>query len=176
MASLKTNVIFNYINTITGMIIPVITFPYASRILLPDGIGTVNFLTSIINYIVLFTSLGIPLYAVKEVAKCRDDVELRNKTTIEIIILGFLLCLIGYIAVFLLGTFVARINSDLTLFYVLSLTILFTSLGVQWFYQGVEDFKFITIRAVIIRILATISLFLFVKDKDDLLIYGIINV
>ena len=74
MASLKTNVFLNYINTITGLIFPVITFPYASRILLPDGIGVVNFQMSIINYIVLFTSLGIPLYAVKEIAKYRDNI------------------------------------------------------------------------------------------------------
>lgn len=176
MTSLKTNVIYNYINTITGLIIPVITFPYASRILLPEGIGVVNFLSSIVSYVVLFTSLGIPLYAVKEIAKCRDDVELRNKTTIEILVLSFLLCLLGYVIVFLLGCFIPRINSNLGLFYVLSLSILFTNIGVQWFYQGIEDFKFITIRALIIRVLSTVSLFLFVKDKNDILIYGAIMV
>ena len=105
MSNLRTNVILNYINTITSLLFPVITFPYASRILLPDGIGVVNFQLSVINYIVLFTSLGIPLYAVKEIAKFRDDIELRNKTTIEIIVLSLLLCVLGYIAVFLIGIF-----------------------------------------------------------------------
>lgn len=158
------------------MIFPVITFPYASRILLPDGIGVVNFQTSIINYIVLLTSLGIPLYAVKEIAKCRDDVELRNKTAVEIITLSLLLCIVGYITVFILGQYVPRINSDLGLFYILSLSILFTSIGVQWFYQGIEDFKFITIRAFIVRVIAAASLFIFVKDQHDLLTYGAITV
>ena len=176
MASLKTNVFLNYINTITGLIFPVITFPYASRILLPDGIGVVNFQMSIINYIVLFTSLGIPLYAVKEIAKYRDNIAIRNKTTVEITILSLLLCLIGYIAVALIGKFVPQVNTNLALFYILSLTILFTAIGVNWFYQAIEDFKFITIRAVLIRTLAAASLFLFVKDKSDLLIYGAITV
>ena len=176
MSSLKTNVLFNYINTITGIIFPVITFPYASRILLPEGIGVVNFQLSIINYIVLFTSLGIPLYAVKEVAKYRDDIALRNKTTIEITILSLLLSLLGYIAVFIIGKFVPQINANISLFYILSLTVMFTSLGVNWFYQAIEDFKFITIRAVIIRTLAAGCLFLFVKDKSDLLIYGAVTV
>lgn len=75
MSSLKTNITLNFINTITGIIFPVITFPYAARVLLPDGIGVVNFFQSIIAYIVLLTSLGIPMYAVREVAKYRDDVE-----------------------------------------------------------------------------------------------------
>lgn len=176
MSSLKTNVLLNYINTITGIVFPVITFPYASRILLPEGIGVVNFQSSIIGYIVLFTSLGIPLYAVKEVSKYRDDIVLRNKTTAEITILSLLLSFLGYVAVFLIGKFVPQINANISLFYILSLTILFTSLGVNWFYQAIEDFKFITVRAVIIRTLAAASLFLFVKDKSDLLIYGAITV
>lgn len=176
MASLKTNVLLNYINTITGIIFPVITFPYASRILLPEGIGIINFQSSIIGYVVLFTSLGIPLYAVKEVAKYRDDVVLRNKATAEITILSLFLSFIGYIAVFLLGKLIPQVNENLSLFYILSLTIIFTALGVNWFYQAIEDFKFITIRAVIIRTLAAASLFLFVKDKTDLLIYGGITV
>lgn len=173
MASLKGNIILNYINTISGLIFPIITFPYAARVLMPEGIGLVNFQNSIIGYIVLFTSLGIPLYAVREIAKCRNDLELRDRTTIEILILSILLSLLGYVAVWLLGVYVPRIHEEATLFYILSLTIVFTGIGAQWFYQGVEDFLFITVRGLIVRILCTIGLFLFVKDKDDLLIYGL---
>lgn len=147
-----------------------------SRILLSDGIGVVNFLTSIVNYIVLFTSLGIPMYAVKEIAKYRDNIPLRNKIAVEIITLSLVLCILGYAAVWALAEFVPRISTDATLFYILSLSILFTGIGVNWFYQGIEDFKFITIRAVIVRTLMALSLFLFVKDKNDLLIYGAITV
>lgn len=174
LPSLKKNILLNYVNTITGIIFPVITFPYASRILLPEGIGVVNFQISIINYVILFTSLGIPLYAVKEIARYRDNIIIRNKTSIEIILLSIILCFLGYIGVFFIAIFVPQINSNVQLFYVLSLTILFTTIGVQWFYQGIEDFKFITIRAVVIRTLAAASLFLFVNDKNDLLIYGVI--
>lgn len=87
MASVKGNIILNGINTVTGLIFPIITFPYAARVLMPEGIGAVNFLNSIIHYIVLFTSIGIPLYAVKEVAKCRDDRDKRNTMTVEVIML-----------------------------------------------------------------------------------------
>lgn len=176
MASVKSNIILNGINTITGILYPVITFPYAARILMPDGIGAVNFLNSIIGYIVLLTSLGIPMYAVKEVAKYRDDKFTRDTITVEIILLSTLLCLIGYIAVWLLAEFVPQIHQHATLFYILSLTIAFTSIGVNWFYQGIEDFKFITIRAIIIRTLAATALFIFVKNQSDLLVYGIIIV
>lgn len=176
MSSLKTNIVLNFINTITGIIFPVITFPYAARVLLPDGIGAVNFLQSIVAYIVLLTSLGIPMYAVREVAKYRDNMAVRNQITLEILLLSLLLCVFGYIGVWLLGICVPRIHAQLGLFYVLSLTILFTGLGMNWFYQAVEDFKFITLRALVFRLLAALSLFLFVKNKEDLLIYALVVV
>lgn len=176
MSSLKANIILNFINTVTGIIFPVITFPYAARVLMPEGIGVVNFLSSVVAYIVLLTSLGIPMYAVREVAKCRDDKSMRDQTTIEILSLSLVLCLFGYLIVWLLGVYIPQINRQLSLFYVLSLTILFTSLGVNWFYQAVEDFKFITLRALVFRILAAAALFLFVKDKEDLLIYAFVVV
>lgn len=176
MGSVKGNIILNGINTITGIIFPVVTFPYAARILLPDGIGAVNFLNSIVNYIILLTSLGIPMYAVKEVAKYRDDEQQRNKITIEILILSAILCLLGYIGVWFLGNFVPQIHAQSSLFYILSLSIVFNSIGVNWFYQGIEDFKFITVRALIIRTLAALSLFIFVKNRSGLLIYGLITV
>ena len=176
MASLKTNVILNFINAVTGIIFPVVTFPYAARVLLPEGIGTVNFLQSIVAYIVLLTSLGIPMYAVREVAKYRDDIIIRNQITIEILLLSVILCLFGYVVVAVLGACVPQISAQLGVFYALSLTIMFTCLGVNWFYQAIEDFKFITIRALCFRLLAALALFLFVKDKEDLLIYAFVLV
>ena len=174
MASLKANVFLNFVNTITGIVFPVITFPYAARVLLPEGIGAVNFYQSIVNYIILLTSLGIPMYAVREVAKFRDDIEKRNRVTVEITLLSLFLSLGGYILVWLLGEYVPQIQQQESLFYVLSSGILFTAIGVNWFYQAVEDFKFITIRALVFRLLAAVALFLFVKTKDDLLIYAFV--
>lgn len=176
MASVKGNILLNGINTITGILFPVVTFPYAARVLMPDGIGSVNFLNSIISYIVLLTSLGIPMYAVKEIAKYRDDKPTRDKISAEIILLSTGLCLLGYIGVWILGEFVPQIHQQSALFYILSLTILFNTIGVNWFYQGIEDFKFITIRAIIIRTLAAAALFIFVHNESDLLIYGLIIV
>lgn len=176
MSSLKNNVVLNYINTLASIVFPLITFPYAARILLPDGIGLVNFQNSIIGYITLLSSLGIPLYAVREVARVRDNVEERNRVTVEIALLSLILAAGGYVIVFAVGELVPQINAHLSLFYILSLSILFTALGVSWFYTAIEDFKFITVRGLIIRVLFVVALFLFVKSKEDLLIYGVIIV
>lgn len=176
MSSVKKNIILNGINTVSSILFPIVTFPYAARILLPEGIGIVNFQLSIINYIVLLTSIGIPLYAVKEVAKFQDEKYLRNKTTIEIVLLSFVLCLFGYVIVWILAEFIPQIHHQSSLFFILSLTILFNSIGVNWFYQGIEDFQYITIRAIVIRTLSAVALFIFVKNPADILAYGIVTV
>lgn len=174
--SIKSNLVFNGINTATGILFPLITFPYVTRVLLPEGFGTVNFLISIINVITLFTTLGIPLYAVKQIARYREDPAMRDKNTAEIISLAAMLAALGYVAVFVLAAFVPEISRSRMLFYVLSLSIFFGAIGVEWFYQGIENFRFITIRALIVRVLSTAAVFIFVKTPSDILIYGLIYV
>lgn len=171
MASLKTNVLLNLLNTFVNIVIPVITFPYAARVLQLEGLGLANFLGSVVNYIVLITGLGIPMYAVKEVARFRDDIKVRNHCTMEIASLSFILCLIGYLIVAILCFSVPRIQEHTDLFLILSLTIVFTAIGVNWFYQAIEEFKFITVRAIFFRIFAALCLFIFVHSPQDLLMY-----
>ena len=97
--TIKTNYIFNLINTISVFLFPVITFPYASRIMLAEGIGLVNFYQSIIQYIILLTCLGIPMYAIREIAKVRDNAEECNRVTQEILLLHLILTALGYIII-----------------------------------------------------------------------------
>lgn len=176
MKSIRSNAIFNGLNTLTSVIFPLITFPYAARVLMPEGIGIVSFLNGIVSYIVLITSLGIPLYAVREIAKVRDDVAARIRLTREILAISCCLCIVGYLIVWLCATAVPQVRDQAPVFYALSLSILFTAIGAEWFYQAIEDFRFITIRALIVRTSAAVALFLFVKSPEDLLIYAFVLV
>ena len=82
--SVKENYILNLVNSGSSILFPLIVFPYASRIMLADGIGHVDFFQSLMQYIMLITCLGIPMYGIKEIAKYRDDKYLRNKILLEI--------------------------------------------------------------------------------------------
>lgn len=170
--SVKANYFFNLLNTGTQLLFPLITFPYASRIMMADGIGQVNFFSSIISYISLFTCLGIPMYAIREVAKVRDNPNLINKVSIEILLLHGFLTILGYLAVAIICMTVSKVQTDIPLFLILSTTIFFTAIGCEWFYQGIEDFKYVAIRGFVVKVVSAILLFLFVKTKDDILWYG----
>lgn len=170
--SVKVNYILNLINTGTQMLFPLITFPYVCRVIEADGIGQINFFQSIISYISLFTCLGIPMYAIREIARDRSDVVQMNRTAMEILLLHSMLTLVGYAIVAILCLTVPQIQVNIPLFLILSLTIFFTAIGCEWFYQGIEDFKYITIRGLIIKTISVVLLFIFVKSKTDLLYYG----
>lgn len=172
MASLRSNYIFNLIHSTVGLLFPILTFPYVARIMQADGVGTVQFFQSIINYITLFSALGIPLYAIREIAGVRNDTKKTARATLEILLLHMGLTGIGYVAVFCIAAFAIK-EANIYLFLLLSVSLILNALGCDWFYKGIEDFKYITLRGLIVRILSVIFLFLFVRDKDDIFYYAL---
>ena len=170
--SLSGNYIYALINTITKFLFPIVTFPYVTRILFAEGIGLVNFYSSVIAYIVLITSIGIPSYAVRQIARVKDNFDERSKQTTEIFLLHFILTILGYVAVIVIAITVPRIHENLWLFLLISTNIFFVTIGCEWFYQGIEDFRYITIRAIAVRVVSVVLLFVFVKDRSDILYYG----
>lgn len=174
--SVTYNFSLNLINTIAGLLFPIFTFPYASRVLGPDGIGTIGFLNSIIYYITLFSALGISMYGIREVARHSHDKARRDRTTVEILLLHAATTIAGYIMVAAVGLSVGQVHAQLPLFLILSVSILFNTFGINWFYQGIEDFTYITVRSVLVKLLAAVMLFTMVRDADDLMIYAIVVV
>ena len=87
--SLKLNFIMNVILSMSAFIFPMITFPYVSRVLMPDGMGRVSFATSVITYFAMVAQLGIPTYGIRACARVRDDREQLTKTVQEILVICF---------------------------------------------------------------------------------------
>ncbi len=82
--SIKKNSIMVLIRNMAFMVFPLITFPYLSRILGPEGMGKINFASSFSNYFAMVASLGIPMYGAREIARVRDNKEEVNKAFNEI--------------------------------------------------------------------------------------------
>ena len=115
--SLKLNATLNIIKQFMNLIFPLITFPYSSRILNPEGISKVNFALSIVSYFAMFASLGIGKYATREAAKVRDDRFLLSKFAKEILTINFTTTAISY-ALFLRLFTLFQDFQILDLFYV----------------------------------------------------------
>lgn len=173
--NLKNNFIFNMIGVITNLLFPVIIFPYISRILNPIGIGKVTFVNSISTYFLMFASLGIPLYGVREIAKVRNNQEELQKTVSEIFLLNLITTFVVTILYFI-GIYLGYLGKEKILLKIMSLNIFFTFMGVEWFYQGIEEYKYITIRGIFFRIISLILIFSLIKKEEDYIIYGLITI
>lgn len=174
--SLTLNAILNVIKTLMGVIFPLITFPYASRILLPIGLGKVNFATSIITYFAMIASLGIETYGIREAAKLRDDRIKLSQFTKEIFTINMISTVIAYMLFFVAITFVPKFSDYKKLLIVTSSTILFSTIGINWLYSAMEDYAYITVRSIIFQFLSIALLFIFVKTKEDYIKYAAISV
>ena len=176
--SLKKNAIYSFIKAFMNLAFPVITFPYASRILLPEGIGKVNFANSIVSYFIMIAGLGIGTYAIREAAKVRNNKTQLTKFSKEILSINLIATAIAYILFFIAFIFIPKLNPYRTMLLICSTKILFTTIGMDWFFAAIEDFKYITLRSVFFQAISLVFLFIFVRTKDDILWYtafGIIS-
>lgn len=174
--SIKANAVFNVLRKLMTLIFPLITFPYSSRILLPEGIGKVSFARSFVEYFITIATLGIYTYGIREAAKVRDDRLQLSKLSREILTINMISTAIAYLLLFISMACIPKLSEYRPLLIIISAKILFTSLGLEWLYGGMEDYKYITARAFIFQIISVILLFAFVHMPEDYLIYASIAV
>lgn len=166
--SIKKNYIYNVSYQILILITPLITTPYISRVLNPDGVGTVSFVDSVVSFFTLFATLGITLYGQREISYVRDDANKRSLVFWNTKVLEFITALLA-LAIFFVF---ASTRSEAAIYYVYSFSILAVFFDVTWFFQGLEEFGKIVIRNIIFKIAGIIYIFVFVKTQDDLIKYA----
>lgn len=174
--SLQFNFIMNILLTMSSFIFPLITFPYVSRILLPVGTGKVSFAMSIVAYFSMFAQLGIPTYGIRACAKVRDNKGNLTKIVHELMMINLITCIVAYLLFFIALFYVPRLREDRILFIIVSSTILFNAIGVEWLYKALEQYAYITTRSIIFKFIALVAMFLFVKEQSDYIIYGAISI
>lgn len=174
--SVKLNIILNIVKTFLSIVFPLITFPYVSRILQADSIGKVQFATSIVSYFLLLASLGISTYAIREGSFLKQDKNKLQEFCNQIFSFNLLTTMISYLFLFLLLLFMNKAVEYKYLIIIQSLTMIFTTLGVDWINSIFEEYLYITIRNVFIQIVTLILTFLLIKNTTDYYIYAIILV
>ena len=174
--SLKKNSFYSFFNAFTTLIFPLITFPYASRILHPEGIGQVNFAVHTEGFFALIAGLGISSYATREAARIRDNKIELSKFCKEIITINFLSMLLAYILLGLSLLFIPKFEHYKTLILVRSTSIFFSTIGLEWLYTAEEDFKYITLRSLIFKFIGLAFLFIFVQSENDTVQYTIFGI
>lgn len=171
MTNLKKNILYSGILTTANYIFPLITYPYVSRVLGVANIGVCNFVDSIINYFLLFSALGIGVVGIREIAKNKGDKDKLQKTFSQLFTINTISTSIALLVLLIAMHTVGRLQENYELLWIGVLKLVFNYLLIEWFYKGLEDFKYITNRTIWVRCFYVISVFLLVKTPQDITTY-----
>ena len=174
--SIKVNFIMNVILTMSTFIFPLITFPYVTRILLPEGMGKVAMSTAVVAYFGLLARMGIPMYGIRACAEVRDDRAQLSKVVHELFFINLGMTGISYLL--FLGTvfLVPAFRVEYVLYLIIGSSLFFETIGVEWLYKGLEEYSYITYRSIFFKIIATVATFLFIHTQADYIKYGAITI
>lgn len=166
--SIIKNMVYSTLYQILLIITPLITTPYVSRVLGPDGIGIYSYTASIQTYFSMFAAMGVMSYGAREIARNRNDEETRSKLFWEIE------CMVCIFTALVLVIWLVVINFYVEYriyLFVLTLNLIAVVFDISWFFSGLEQFKHIVIKNSVVKIITIILLFVLVNEKNDLLVY-----
>jgi O-antigen/teichoic acid export membrane protein len=170
--SLAQNAAFNVAYNMLNVVFPLISTAYISRVLEPEGIGRVAAAQNIVSYFLMFATLGIPQYGTREIAKRQDTADATNRLFSELMVVNIIstaLCTTMYYL------FVGIAFQDkMPLYLVCGLSLILNFINVDWFFQGKEEYVYITLRSALVKVLSILALFVFVKVREDVIAYALI--
>ena len=159
------NYLYNLSYQILTIILPIITVPYVTRIFTSEALGNYVFYNSIVSYFSLFAMLGIGVYGTKQIAAASDV----SSTFWNIYAIQLIASILA-ISVYVIAVFsIPQMGGIIPL--IVGITLFAKMIDISWLFSGKEDFKKITIRNTVVRVIGVISIFTFVKSSDDLYLY-----
>lgn len=174
--SLKKNFIYSSILTVSTYLFPLIVYPYVSRTLGLSNIGVVNFVDNLVNYFILISMMGITTVGVREIAATRGNRHKLSKTFMSLLMLTVIATLLAVTALWIAMYTIPTLFPYRDLLYIGIVKLVFNLFLMEWFFMGMEEFKYITKRSILVKCIYVISVFLFVKEATDYKIYYILTI
>lgn len=171
---LKANFIFNFISQILTLCIPLITTPYLARVLLETGNGQYSYSLSIITYFILFANLGFDIYGQRQIAAYQNDKEQKSRIFWELFFLKCITTAVSLVVFCCIAFTVGFGKSYQKLILILAIQIVVVPFDIQFLYRGDEDFASIAVRTIVMKLIALVCIFLFVKNSSHTWIYALI--
>ena len=156
---------------VASYIIALATFPYVSRVLGAEGVGVVNFADNTAGYFILFAMMGISSIGTREIASAKNDKEHCSRIFSNILGINLLFTLVALVLYVGAILFVPRFSQNADLFYIGIAKIIGTVFLIEWLFTGLEEFRYITLRSLLIKLLYVAAVYIFVNSKSDSLLY-----
>ncbi|MDX8334913.1 flippase [Candidatus Cetobacterium colombiensis] len=178
MSNLTKNYLYNIVSLLTGVLFPFITFPYISRILMPEYLGKISFVQSLTNYFITLALLGIPAYGIRELSRAKVSQDKRefSKNFTELLVISLVMSIVSFLLFFSIIMISQKLNDVKELLYIYSFQVIFAFLNLDYFFIALEKHKRRTMRSVILRFISLALILILVKKPTDYIKYGFILV
>ncbi|SFC87345.1 oligosaccharide flippase family protein [Butyrivibrio sp. YAB3001] len=174
--SLSKGGMYYLIYNVLNLAFPFVNGIYVARVLLPASIGAVAAAQNFAQYFIILAFLGIPTYGLREIAKARNNQEERSKVYSELFIIN-LISTITFLTVYtVLILIIPAYRNELALYLIAGISVALNAINISWLYEGMEEFKFISMRNLAFKTVAFLLLIFLVRDESDIYIYAFISV
>ena len=173
--SIKKNFLYSSVLTVSNYLFPFLTYPYVSRVLGVTNIGICNFVDSIINYFILLSMMGISILGIREIAGAKDDVSKLNRTFSSLFLLNSMTTAIALIAVVIAIYTVPQLYEHRKLMLIGILKLISNFFLIEWFYKGLENFKYVTKVTLTTKCLYVVAIFAFIHTPSDYPVYYLLS-
>lgn len=176
LTSIKKNFAYKSILNLSSYLAGFITFAYTAHIFGAERIGLVNFVDNTVNYFLLFATMGIGLLGVREIAAVRHDEQKRSRVFSNILGLNLIFTAVTLVVYIIAVASIPRLAEHPEMFFVGGAKIIFTALVVEWFFSGMENFRYITLRSIAVRVIYVLSVLIFIRNRDQYLLFFVLTV
>lgn len=170
-SKLKSPMAINFISLAllqgVNYLLPLLSFPFLFRVLGVERWGLVTFGYSLMQYFVMFTDFGFNLSATKYISEHRNDLQKINSYLNSAMIGRFILCGISLAILLALISYFDKFSTE-SIFYLLYFGIILGNVMFpMWFFQGMENMKYITVFNIVAKSLSFIPFFIFIRKPED---------
>lgn len=168
---------FGYLTAmqIAGYVFPLLTIPYLARVIGVDKFGEIAFAAAIVIWFKTVSEWGFNYTATRDIAQNRDDKDAVSQIFSNVLWARLLLAMLSFALLYLAIELVPYLNDKKLLLLLTFLTVPADIFLPQWFFQGLERMKFITVFSVLTKLLFTIGVFVFIKEKDDFILQPLLT-
>lgn len=173
---LKKNILYSGFLTTGLYLSQLVTYPYVTRTLGAANLGHCNFVQSYVQFFLLFSALGVSTLGVREIAKFNRERSTISQRFSQLFLLNAITTIIALVVYISIGFSIPQFASYHKLLFIGSFNIIFSLFNIEWFFRGIENFKYIALRTLLVRLIYIALIFLLVKRENDYVIYYVLGV
>lgn len=176
----NTKVLFgNFISLtvmqLAGSLLPLITLPYVLRVLGFSNYGIIVLAASLVAYFQSITDYSFKITATRDVAVFKSSPAKLNIIYSKVIIVQSVFFVISCLVLSAIILLYPPFYEERTVFFLTMFTLLGYGLFPEWFFQGIEKMRYISVLNIGIKLFFTICVFIFIREKEDYWMYPLLQ-